>query len=420
MSPVFSPVSLLNVFLNFGAEPIPVGRLALLNREIVFEFSPEFPAGILNISPLKLRTNEGHSVISGPSEPFEGLHGVFSDSLPDGWGRLLVDRKVKELGVMPAQLTSLDRLAWVGANGMGALTYQPERLLVKEGADERIDLDELAAASRQTLEDVPEAVFEHLLMAGGSPQGARPKALIGLSANKSIAVYGTEQLPDDYQHWLVKFVAPKDHPEAGLVEKVYANMSKDAGINVSESVLLPSGASPGYFATKRFDRINGRRLHMHTAAGMLHADFRLPSAGYVELLKLVGFITRDHAFVEQMFLRMVFNIIAHNRDDHIKNHAFLMNDMGHWSLSPAYDVTFSGGPGGEHTLDVAGEGKNPTVRHILKVAASVGLSSSFAKEAFGIVRDVIARWPEYASEIGVSSKEIQRIGKFHNLTLPPA
>jgi serine/threonine-protein kinase HipA len=121
-----------------------------------------------------------------------------------------------------------------------------------------------------------------------------------------------------------------------------------------------------------------------------------------------------------MFLRMVFNIIAHNRDDHIKNHAFLMNDMGHWSLSPAYDVTFSGGPGGEHTLDVAGEGKNPTVRHILKVAASVGLSSSFAKEAFGIVRDVIARWPEYASEIGVSSKEIQRIGKFHNLTLPPA
>jgi serine/threonine-protein kinase HipA len=159
---------------------------------------------------------------------------------------------------------------------------------------------------------------------------------------------------------------------------------------------------------------------MHTAAGMLHADFRLPSAGYVELLKLVGFVTRDHAFVEQMFLRMVFNIIAHNRDDHIKNHAFLMNDMGHWSLSPAYDVTFSGGPGGEHTLDVAGEGKNPTVRHILKVAASVGLSSSFAKEAFGIVRDVIARWPEYASEIGVSSKEIQRIGKFHNLTLPPA
>jgi serine/threonine-protein kinase HipA len=418
MSPVFSPVSLLHVFLDFGNKPIAVGRLARLKREIVFEFLPEFLASGLDISPLKFRAGEGHTIITGPPEPFEGLHGVFSDSLPDGWGRLLFDRKAKELGVEPARLTPLDRLAWVGASGMGALSYQPGREFAKGAGDERIDLDELAAASRQILEDVPEAIFEQLLMTGGSPQGARPKALIGLSVDKSAAVYGTEQLPEGYQHWLVKFASSKDHPEDGLVEKVYANMASDAGINVSETAILPSGDSPGYFATKRFDRDNGRRLHMHTAAGMLHADFRVPSAGYDDILKLVGFVTRDHASVEQMFLRMVFNIVAHNRDDHIKNHAFLMNDLGHWSLSPAYDVTFSNGPGNEHTLDVAGEGRNPKVIHILKVADSVGVSSHFAKEALESANDVIVRWPKYASELGVSSKEIQRISKFHNLLLP--
>lgn len=415
MSPVFSSVSLLHVFLNFGDDPIRVGRLALSKRKILFEFSPEFPARTLDISPLRLRSNKGSSVIPAPPEPFEGLHGVFSDSLPDGWGRLLVDRKAKELGVIPARLTPLDRLAWVGSDGMGALTYQPERPLVKDRTDERIDLDELAEASRQILEDVPEAVFEHLLMAGGSPQGARPKALIGLSADKSTAIYGTENMSDGYEHWLVKFIAPKDSPDSGLVENAYANMARDTGIIMPETLILPASSSPGYFATKRFDRENRRRLHMHTAAGLLHADFRVPSVGYEDLLKLVGFVTRDQVSVEQMFLRMVFNIVAHNRDDHIKNHAFLMNDSGRWSLSPAYDITFSAGPGGEHTLDVAGEGRDPSSGHILSVADSVGLSSNFAKEATEIVREVVSHWPTYASDAGVSTHVIQQISKFHGV-----
>ena len=415
MKPAFSPVTLLHVSLDFGSTPTPVGRLALLNREIVFEFTSDFPVSTLNISPLKLRANEGHPVISGPPEPFDGLHGVFNDSLPDGWGRLLVDRKVKELGILPSQLTQLDRLAWVGTRGMGALIYQPERQFAQGRPGEQVDLDELAEASRQILEDVPEVVFEHLLMAGGSPQGARPKALIGLSVDKSTAVYGIERLPAEYQHWLVKFVAPQESPEAGLIEKAYADMARDAGIGISESIVLSSSSSPGYFATRRFDRVKERRLHMHTAAGMLHADFRLPSVSYIDLLKLVSFVTRDQTAVDQMFLRMVFNIVAHNRDDHSKNHAFLMNESGHWNLSPAYDVTFSGGPGGEHTMDVAGEGREPSMTHILKVATSVGLSPSFAKDALEKVTDVISRWPDYASETGVSVKEIHRIGKRHNL-----
>lgn len=415
MKPTLSPITLLHVLLDFGSKPVPVGRLALLNREIVFEFTPDFLVDTLKISPLKLRANEGHSIISGPPEPFEGLHGVFSDSLPDGWGRLLVDRKVKELGILPSQLTPLDRLAWVGTRGMGALIYQPERQFTQGRLCEHVDLDELAEASRQVLEDVPDAVFDHLLMAGGSPQGARPKALIGLSEDKSTAIYGIERLPADYQHWLVKFADPQESSETGLIEKAYADMARDAGIDISETVVLSSNSSPGYFATRRFDRDRDRRLHMHTAAGMLNADFRVPSIGYVELLKLVSFVTRDQAAVGQMFLRMVFNVVAHNRDDHSKNHAFLMNEFGHWSLSPAYDVTFSKGPGGEHTMDVAGEGREPSLAHILKVATSVGLSQSVAEGALEKVTDIVSRWPDYASALGMSAKEIHRIGKLHNL-----
>ncbi|MDT8441487.1 MAG: HipA domain-containing protein [Desulfuromonadales bacterium] len=168
-------------------------------------------------------------------------------------------------------------------------------------------------------------------------------------------------------------------------------------------------------ATKRFDRNNGRRLHLHTAAGMLHADFRVPSAGYGELLRLVGFVTRDQAAVDQMLLRMIFNVVAHNRDDHIKNHAFLMNDSGHWTLSPAYDITFSQGPGGEHSLDIAGEGRSPTTDHVFRVAAGVGIRTGFVKEALEKVAEVVSRWPEYASEVGLSTPEMQRIGKFHCL-----
>ncbi len=415
MKPVFRSVTLLNVLLDFGSSPIPVGRLAILDRRIVFEYTSGFPVDALNISPLKLRAATGLSIIPGPAAPFEGLHGVFNDSLPDGWGRLLVNRKAKELGIIPSQLTPLDRLAWVGTRGMGALIYQPERQLAAGRPAGHVDLDELAEASRKILEDVPEVVFEHLLMAGGSPQGARPKALVGLSAEYETAVYGTERLPAGFNHWLVKFIAPQECAEAGLIEKAYADMARAAGINMSESIVLPSSTSAGYFATRRFDRVNGRRLHMHTVSGMLHADFRLPSIGYAELLRLVGFVTRDQAAVEQMFLRMVFNVVAHNRDDHAKNHAFLMDESGQWSLSPAYDVTFTEGPGGEHTMDVAGEGRFPAMPHISKVAEGAGISPACVDAVVSKITDVVSSWPYYASSAGVSPEEIKRIGKFHLL-----
>lgn len=404
MSTKFKPINLLTVVLDMG-EPRPVGRLAYIGREIIFEFDPGFPVDKLNISPFKLRPPLGSSVIKGPERIFEGLHGVFNDSLPDGWGRLLMDRKLRDIGIRPNQLTPLDRLAWIGSKGMGALLYRPEHpKLTKSDSHEWVDLDEIAAASRVVLEDSPEAVLDYLLQVGGSPQGARPKALIGLAQDGSSIVHGKDNLPDRYEHWLVKFGSQFDLPESGLIEQAYADMAREAGVVMPESKVLPSNQGPGYFAVKRFDREGNRRIHMHTACGLLHADFRLPSIGYEELLKTTQSLTRHQLDVEQMFTRMVFNVYAHNRDDHTKNHGFLMDNNGEWRLSPAYDVTFSDGPGGEHTLDIAGEGRNPGLKDIQKVGHAIGFSSATITECVDRVRVAVNKWSEFADSNAIPKK----------------
>jgi serine/threonine-protein kinase HipA len=394
----FSPIRLLRVVLDLG-KPLTVGRLAYLNREIVFELDPDFPVNSLNISPFILPPSPDTRVIYGQKGKFEGLHGVFNDSLPDGWGRLLMDRKLRDIGIRPGQLTPLDRLAWIGSKGMGALLYFPQHHELSKGDNcPQINLDEVATASQVVLKDSPEAVFDYLLKIGGSPQGARPKALIGLAEDGSSIVHGEENLAQGYEHWIVKFGSLDDSCESGLIEQTYADMAREAGIVMTETRVLPSNDGPGYFAAKRFDRDGNRRFHMHTICGLLHADFRLPSIGYEELLKATQVLTRQQADVEQMFLRMVFNVYAHNRDDHTKNHSFLMDDSGEWRLSPAYDVTFSDGPGGEHTLDISGEGKNPSVEDIYAVGRTVGISETKMAEGIDRVREAVNNFHEIADK----------------------
>ncbi len=409
MSRKFKPINLLAVDLDMGA-PLRVGRLAYVDREILFEFDPEFPIDALNISPFLLKTTPGSSIIKGPERNFDGLHGVFNDSLPDGWGRLLMDRKLRDLGIRPDQLTPLDRLAWIGSKGMGALSYHPEHPELADGNIRvQVDLDEVAEASRIVLEDRPEAIFDYLLQVGGSPQGARPKALIGLASDGSSIIHGEENLPEGYAHWLVKFGTQYDIPESGLVEQAYADMAREAGVVMPDTRILPSLNGPGYFAVRRFDRDGNRRVHMHSICGLLHADFRVPSIGYEELLKATQVLTRRQPDVEQMFLRMVFNVYAHNRDDHTKNHSFLMDRSGEWRLSPAYDVIFSDGPGGEHTLDIAGKGKNPGLEDIQKVGAAVGISKAVMSESVDRVRAAVGRWGEFADKNDVPKRVADEI-----------
>jgi len=399
----------LNVFLH-NKKPLLVGRLAYINQRIFFEFDADFPQQHLNLSPFNLEPSSNGGAIPGPDRLFEGLHGLFNDSLPDGWGRLLMDRKLRELNIRPSQMTPLDRLSWIGSRGFGALTYEPEKEALFRGHfKDEIDLDQISRDSLLVLEDKAEKVFDYLLEAGGSPHGASPKAIIGLSHDRSIVIHGRDELPEGYEHWLVKFPTQKNNRDIGLVEQAYADMARHAGIHMNETLILPSNVNPGFFGTRRFDRMGNKRVHMHTLCGLLHADHRLPSVGYEELIKVTHALTRKREDIEQVFTRMVFNVLAHNQDDHTKNHSFLMDDRGEWSLSPAYDIVFSDGPGGEHSLDVAGEGKCPTVEHFYQVGESVGLDKKTMDDAISDVQKSIDHWPDFAGAVGVSKAKMTEI-----------
>ena len=403
------PVRLLHVELEMDGPVRAVGRIAWREGRIYFEYDPSFPGLSLPISPFHLPFSPG--VIEGRREPFQGLHGLFNDSVPDGWARLLLDRRLSQIGVLPSSLTPLDRLACVGSRGMGALRYRPEYPAPRDHKRRRIDLDRIADEAQKVLAGDATQVLESLLDLGGSSGGARPKVLIGCDRSKKKLVHGVDDLSAGYRHWLLKFRSTTDAIDVGAVEYAYSQMASAAGVDMTETFLFPSHKGPGYFGTERFDRADNIRIHAHTLGGLLYADHRLPTVGYQTLLKTTRALTRSQVEVERVFRRMVFNVFAHNRDDHTKNHSFLMSKDGSWRASPAYDITFSSGPGGEHAMDIGGEGRAPTEDNIAVVAKEVGVSAVFAKQCIEEVRDAVHQWPGFAADSGVSTAQTKLIDK---------
>lgn len=403
---MFALVKMLMVSLDFGdCEPILVGRLALNDRQVYFQFESKFLSQGLDISPFHLPLIPGLQQFNQAG--FSGLPGVIDDSLPDGWGRLLLDRKLREEGIVSAQLSSLDRLAHVGKTGLGALIYAPcENIMAQNGA---LNLDQMAVDSQRVLEGESGDILETLCALAGASAGARPKALIGLDASHQNIIHGLGELPDNYSHWLVKFPNIQDGPDAGAVEYVYAKMAVEAGLKMPEVHLFESNHGPGFFATKRFDRDGHKRTHLHSVAGLLHADFRTPSLDYKDLLLLTERLTKDHREVEKMFRIAVFNLIGHNRDDHGKNFSFLMDSKGGWTLAPAYDLTFSSGPGGEHSTMYLGQGANPGVDELMALAKDAGIAVQQAKAIIEQMREAFSHWPKLAREYGVFAENIELI-----------
>ncbi|EHQ42778.1 type II toxin-antitoxin system HipA family toxin [Myroides odoratus] len=397
----------IKVGIDFGNEVEPVGRLAQRDAIVYFEYDDTFLSKSIELSPFRLPLQSG--LIELPAKPFEGLAGVFADSLPDGWGRLLFDRMMRKDGILPAAITVLDRLAYVGEYGMGALVYEPDKSPFSE--ENEIDLDYLADQTKQVLEGESELVIKELLALNGSSAGARPKALIGVDEKRETIVHGAKQLTPNFEHWLVKFPNTQDGNDAGAIEYVYALMANQAGILMPDVHLFPSDKGSGYFAVKRFDRERNERFHLHTVAGLTHSDFRFPSLDYEDLIALTRSLTQDHREVEKMYRLAVFNVMVHNRDDHAKNFSFLMNSKGQWSMTPAYDLTFSSGPGGEHSTMVMGEGKNPTVNHLRKLGLNMGLSKELVDSILEQTKEAIVSWRKLASEYGVSKENVNLIGK---------
>ena len=275
--------------------------------------------------------------------------------------------------------------------------------------DNEFTLDTLSEQCQEVLEGRSDDVLENLLVLNGSSAGARPKALIDVNDAKSHIKHGVYDLQKGYSSWIVKFSNTQDGLDAGAIEYVYALMAKEAGINMPEMHLFPANKGAGYFAVQRFDKDAETRLHMHSACGLLHSDFLFPDLDYEDLITLTWVLTRDIREVERMFRVAVFNVLSHNRDDHAKNFSFLMDQTGNWRLSPAYDITFSSGPGGEQSTMVFGEGLNPTVEHLVKLGEAAGIIKS---RIFGIInqtRSSLDTWPATASQFGVQARNIKLI-----------
>jgi len=361
------------------------------------KYDAEFLKAGLNLSPFLLPMQAGAQTPQA-SNPWHGLFGVFNDSLPDGWGLLLMDRHLQFLGVDIQHLSPLDRLAYIGSRGMGALSYKPSKSMGKDGFD--IDLSELASSALDIYEGSVSECLAELSQAGGSPGGARPKVLI--HSNGEHLISGDGKVPEGYKAWVVKFYSRDETSDTGRIEYAYSLMAKAAGIKMPETRLFEDKYGNAWFAIQRFDRVDGKCVHMHTLGGLIDADFRLPSLDYMEVLKVTQALTRHAGDVEQAFTVMVFNILAKNRDDHSKNFSFLMDDKGVWRLAPAYDLTHSSGINGEHTTSVAGEGRNPRVLDMLKVGESVGLKAADMERIIENVREPINRWDEWCDMAGIA------------------
>lgn len=374
----------LRVSLRFSPDRVvPVGILADSGRDTAFEYDSSFISLGVNPSPFRLPPRKGISVYdrAGGMETF----GMFEDSLPDGWGRRMVDVGFRRVhGRLP---TVLERLAIVGSSGMGALVYEPEDASLTEAGG--FDLADMATSAMDFDAGLAEDVLPEVRRAGGSSGGARPKAFVGYNPSTGEVCAERDDLPPGFEHWIVKFNTRRDGDGAGETEYRYHLAAVAAGADMSPCRLIETSAGR-FFATRRFDRTpGGGRLHFASAAGLLHADFRVPGDEYRILFRLLDALVRDYSAKKELFRRAALNVLAHNRDDHLKNFGFLMDADGRWSLAPFYDFTRADGPNGWQTLSVAGEGANPGEKDLLRLADEAGVSVSDAEEIISAVSSAV-------------------------------
>lgn len=374
----------LKVSLRFADDCIvPMGILSNRERDMLFEYGTDFAAHGLNPSPFRLPVEPGVHRYDGTGgmETF----GIFDASLPDGWGRRLMDAEfVKRSGRLP---DVMERLSMIGGNGLGALVYAPE--ISADPPPDAWDLVSLASNAMDFDAGTDREVLPIVRQAGGSSGGARPKAFVGYNPVTCEVCAEAETLPAGFEHWLVKFNTRREGGDCGRREYAYYRLAIASGVQMSESRLVETAAG-AFFATRRFDRaLDGGRLHFASAASLLHADFRTPGDEYAVLFRLTDALTNDYRAKQELFRRVVLNVLAHNRDDHLKNFGFLMDRHGTWRLAPFYDFAYAEGPNGWQTLSVAGEGRNPGESDLLRLADEVEVKSEDAHVIIARVREAL-------------------------------
>ena len=398
-------INKLKVTLDFGNESIDVGELVNDKSNYFFKYFETFLASKLDISPFKIKKD--NTIQKVDNQIFDGLFGIFDDSLPDGWGRLLLDRRLEEMGIGRSLINPLQRLALVGMNGPGALCYEPI-IDSGNGSPAQIELDLIAQEVDKVLNDEPTEFLEDLFRLGGSSGGARPKINVGYNkASNQISFDISEKA--GFEPWIIKFQSNYDPKDISKIEYAYSLMAKDAGLDMADCKLFEGKSGSVFFGTKRFDRNNGTRFHVHSVAGLLNDNFRMSSLDYGHVMDC-AFQLENHVEAYDKILRLAaFNIFTHNLDDHSKNISFLMDSKGNWKLSPAFDLTFSNTPHGYHSLTIAGEGKSPTSDHLKKLAISFGVKN--VERIIEQVKFAVSNWRIFAEEAMLSKKTSESIAK---------
>lgn len=399
-----------------------VARAAQRGAETFVEYTDEHLERNADLAPVRHPTHNRARRFTGQDR--EHLPGLLADALPDSWGRLVLRRDMRQHGV--DQPTPLQMLTWLGPRTMGALTFRPV-----EGPESPevtlVDLDRVQEEMLRHLagEDSRDASAEALTLAAGSgPGGARPKITAAYTSDGTlVADNGT--VPAGSTPWLVKFHSTDDSEYLSAVEATYLQMAAAAGVSTCEHQLLSGSSGTQYLAVRRFDRIavaggKPHRVHMATAAGLLEAypDYN-QHLGYDDIIRLTRQVTGDVRDVEELVRRAVFNVVAHNRDDHARNIAYLWAPASGWRLSPAYDLTHSMGPRpahvdagpGEHYLDVAGKGAGITRHDLAGLNKAAGLKPAVVEEMIDAALDAVAEWPTLSASNGVDREVIEQVAK---------
>jgi serine/threonine-protein kinase HipA len=414
-----------------------IGAVALEdNRNIaVFEYDPAFARSGIEIAPLMMPlTKRLYTFPALPINTFYGLPGLLADSLPDKFGHALIDTWLAGQGRTPDSFNAVERLCYVGERGTGALEYAPV-LGPAAGRSTRIQVDKLVELAseiltrRNTLSvslDGPgkENAMVDILRVGTSAGGARAKAIIAWNPQTNEVRSGQVDAGPGFEHWLMKFDGVsgnrdkelEDPKGYGVIEYAYSEMAKDAGISMNACRLFEEN-DRRHFMTRRFDRLaDGGKLHMQSLCAMAHFDFNMAGAyAYEQALLVIRQLGLSMDAVEEQFRRMVFNIIARNQDDHVKNIAFLMDKTGRWTLSPAFDVTYSYNPSGawtsNHQMTVNGKRDDFELDDFRACAGKAAMKRGRAETIIAEVREVVSRWRDYADAAGVPAALRDRIQK---------
>ena len=393
-----------------------------------FEYDSNFQKSGIELSPFMMPLS--NRIYSFPElirlDAFHGLPGLFADSLPDKFGNAVIEQWLLNHGRTISDFSAIERLCYTGRRGMGALEYIPAT--GSESSDEDIDVTEMVSLASKILSNKENTVIDkeksniaQLIDIGSSAGGARAKAVIAWNEKTGQIKSGQSDAGEGFEHWLIKFDGVSKNGDHGIVDKkqysrieyAYYLMAKDLGIDIMECRIFSKDGFD-HFMTRRFDRINGKKMHIQTLAALKHNDYNQPGICsyeiYAELARRLG-IGKEG--IRQLFIRMVFNVLSANCDDHVKNFAFIMDRQGNWKMSPAYDLTFAYNPGNkwisEHQMKINNKSSEITEDDLIKCGLSMGLTKEYCRETIRQTCSVVSNWSDYAKKAGISKKRAEEV-----------